>query len=120
MRKILFLSVLAFFLLAGCAKKIYKVTVIELVSVGCEHCEKIKPMVEELKREFRGKADFQLYDVTTDEGSKKAALYGLNGTPTFIFLDEKKIEYFRLENIIQKDVIAALINSHLNPPATIK
>jgi thiol-disulfide isomerase/thioredoxin len=113
--KKLFFVLMAMAVLAGCGmKKTYKVTLVELMASGCVHCEKVKPLVDELRKEYKDRVNFLIYDVTTKEGSEKAGLYGLKGTPTFIFLDEKGSEYFRLEQIIQKDVMEALLNSQLN------
>jgi|DewCreStandDraft_4_1066084.scaffolds.fasta_scaffold11689_7 thiol-disulfide isomerase/thioredoxin len=107
-----------FVIFSGCREnKKYKVTLIEIMSSSCEACiTTYKPMVEELKKEFSKTKDVQIkiYDTATDEGVKMANLYGITKLPTFIFLDENNVEYFRMKDIIIKEAIVALINTKLN------
>lgn len=117
MKKTLAVIFLLVMLSAGCTKKtVYKATLVELMASGCNACENLKPVMDELKKEYKGLVKFMIYDVKTPEGSEKAAGYTMKGTPTLIFLDENGMEYFRLENTMQKDVIAALLNIKTGPP----
>jgi thiol-disulfide isomerase/thioredoxin len=117
MKKIGVFILLTVILCAGCQKKIvYKATLVELMAKGCPACEKMRPDIEALKIEYAGLVNFRIYDVTTEEGSEKAGIYKLNGTPTLVFLDENGMEYFRLEKTIQKDVIEALLNTKTGNP----
>jgi thiol-disulfide isomerase/thioredoxin len=117
MKKTVLLALFAALMLAGCQNKIvYKATMVELMAKGCPACEKIRPVIEEIKAEYKGLADVQVYDVTSPEGEEKSGIYGLKGTPTLIFLDENGIEYFRLEKTIQKDVIEAILNIKTGAP----
>ena len=121
MKKMILTLICAVVVLQGCRHKIaYKATLVELMAKGCPHCEKIKPLIDEIRAEYNGLADVQVYDVTTDEGQEKSSIYGMKGTPTLIFLDENGIEYFRLSQTIQKDVVEALLNTKTGGPAVKK
>jgi thiol-disulfide isomerase/thioredoxin len=115
-KKIIILLTIILIIICACRdNKKYKVTLIEVMSSSCEECIKTyKPMVEQLKKEFAKQVKFKIYDTTTDEGVKVAEQYGVTKLPTFIFLDENGVEYFRMKDIIIKDAIAALINTKLN------
>jgi thiol-disulfide isomerase/thioredoxin len=117
MKKILFPVLCAAILLLGCQKKqAYKATLVELMAKGCPACEKARPLITEIQAEYKGLADVQVYDVTTEDGQEKSGIYGLTGTPTLIFLDENGIEYFRLAKTLQKDVIEAILNIKTGAP----
>jgi thiol-disulfide isomerase/thioredoxin len=116
MRKTLLFVLITAVFVFGCSKKHeYKGTVIEFMEPGCPACEKIKPMMEGLKTEYEGLIDFQIIDTRSEEGMEKTGNYGLKGTPTLIFLDKNGMEYFRLEKTIQRDIVAALLNTQINP-----
>jgi len=121
-KKLLILLIIAFIIFSGCKdNRKYKVTLIEIMSSSCDSCITVyKPMVEELKKEFKNRVKFLIYDTTTDEGVKMADRYGITKLPTFIFLDENGVEYFRMKDIIIKDAIAALLNTKLDENKGVK
>lgn len=111
----IFLTIILIIIFACRENKKYKVTLIEVMSSSCEECIKTyKPMVEQLKKEFAKQVKFKIYDTITDEGVKVAEQYGVIKLPTFIFLDENGVEYFRMKDIIIKDAIVAIIKTKLN------
>jgi thiol-disulfide isomerase/thioredoxin len=99
---------------AGCAKKDYKVRLIVISSSSCEACAKLAPSIESLKKRHSKEVGFTVLDVNKEGDGKKASMYGYTKVPTVIFLDGG-LEYFRLENTVQEDVIEALIISKLSP-----
>lgn len=121
-KKLIFLFIMLFIVLYGCKdNKKYKVTLIEIMSSSCDSCITVyKPMVEELKKQFKNRVKFLIYDTSTDEGAKIANQYGITKLPTFIFLDENGIEYFRMKDIIIKDAIAALLMTKLDNNQEVK
>jgi thiol-disulfide isomerase/thioredoxin len=117
MKKTILLVLFPAILLLGCQQKqVYKATMVELVAKGCPGCEAVRPLITQIKAEYKGLVDVQVYDVTTEEGQEKSGIYGLKGTPTLIFLDENGIEYFRLEKTLQKDVVEAILNIKTGAP----
>ncbi len=121
-KRLLILLILMFIVIAGCKdNRKYKVTLIEIMSSSCDSCITVyKPMVKELKKEFKNRVKFVIYDTATDEGVKMADRYGITKLPTFIFLDENGVEYFRMKDIIIKDAIVALLNTKLDENKVVK
>ncbi|MCX7698017.1 MAG: thioredoxin family protein [Candidatus Goldbacteria bacterium] len=114
-RIIIFLILICIFIYSCKNNKKYKVTLIKIMSSSCEECvTKYKPMIEEIKKEFsKEPVKFIIYDTSTDEGVKIANQYGITKLPTFIFLDENGVEYFRMKDIIIKEAISAIISTKL-------
>lgn len=114
-KKFIFLFAIIFFMIFGCKdNRKYKVTLIEIMSNSCEPCiTEYKAMIEELKNEFKNQVKFLIYDTSTEQGAEMAHKYDVIKLPTFIFLDENGVEYFRLKDIIIKDAMAALIKTKL-------
>lgn len=114
-KKFIFLIIMMFIMISGCKdNKKYKVTLIEIMSDSCEPCiTEYKTIVEELKKEFKNQVKFIIYNTNTDKGAEMAHKYDVIKLPTFIFLDENDVEYFRLKDIIIKDAMAALLKTKL-------
>lgn len=70
-----------------------KVVMLELGSVGCIPCEKMRPVMDKLKTKYNGKLDVIFVDVREDE--KTARRYGVYVIPTQVFLDKNGKEFHR-------------------------
>jgi len=105
MRKRLSVGVLIFFAVYGCsnagevdavlhaAKKDGKMVMLELGSVGCIPCEQMKPVMEKLKTNYKGKLEVIFVDVRKDrEDGRK---FGVAMIPTQVFLDRSGKEFHR-------------------------
>ena len=79
-----------------------KVTFIELGSVRCIPCKKMMPIMEEIKKEYKGQVKVIFYDVWTSEGKPYASKYKIRLIPTQVFLDKDGKEYFRHEGFFPK------------------
>lgn len=79
-----------------------KVTFIELGSVRCIPCKKMQPIMEEIKKEYKGQVKVVFYDVRTREGKPFAYKYKIRLIPTQVFLDKDGKEYFRHEGFFPK------------------
>jgi thioredoxin 1 len=75
----------------------YKVTFIELGSVGCIPCRMMQPVMEEVEKRYGDQVNVVFYDVRTPEGNPYAVKYNIRLIPTQIFLDKDGKEYFRHE-----------------------
>lgn len=107
MRKGLLISVVLLFILAfsNCsnaggidnllnkAKKEGKAVMLELGSVGCIPCEQMKPVMERLKKDYKGKLEVIFIDVRVDRES--ARRFGVYVIPTQVFLDKNGREFYR-------------------------
>jgi cytochrome c-type biogenesis protein len=70
---------------------------IEFYSEYCEICEKMEPMIAELKKECgESVADIKQVDVFGEEGGDLARKFGVFAVPTFVFLDGGGREEIRL------------------------
>jgi thioredoxin 1 len=80
---------------------------LELGSVGCQPCEKMTPILEELRKEFGGKLSVEFYDVRKDP--EPARQYGIKLIPTQIFVDASGKEIFRHEGFFAKEEIIPIL-----------
>jgi thiol-disulfide isomerase/thioredoxin len=68
---------------------------LELQSPYCLGCVAMKPAVDRLERELRGRLVVRRVDIQSAEGSKLADQYGIEVTPSFIFFDKAGVEQWR-------------------------
>jgi thioredoxin 1 len=79
-----------------------------LVDLGrgtCIPCKMMAPILEELKREYQGRALVEVIDLRDDPGAARE--YGINLIPTQIFYDAAGEEVWRHEGFLAKDAIVA-------------
>lgn len=106
--KIKFIAIAAFlmiFALSGCsqsagiddvlnnAKKEGKAVMLELGAVGCIPCEQMKPVMEKLRTNYKGKLEVIFIDVRNDKDT--ARRFGVYVIPTQVFLDKNGKEFHR-------------------------
>jgi len=75
---------------------------LELQSPYCLGCVAIKPVVDRLENELRGKLVVRRLDIQSAEGRQMTIQYGIELTPTFIFFDATGKE--QLRSVGQLDV----------------
>jgi thioredoxin 1 len=106
MRRFIIVTVLlSLFALSGCgnaavlddvlnnAKKEGKVVMLELGSVGCRPCEQMKPVMEKLRANYKGKLEVIFVDVRKDRENGRR--FGVAMIPTQVFLDKNGKEFHR-------------------------
>lgn len=79
-----------------------------LVDLGkgtCIPCKKMKPILDELKTEYEGKAVVRIIDLRDEP--KEAGRYGIRLIPTQIFFDAEGKEIYRHEGFLDKQAIKA-------------
>jgi len=86
-----------------------KVTFIELGSVKCIPCKMMKPIMEEIEKEYKGQVKVVFYDVWTAKGKPFARKYRIRVIPTQVFLDKNGKEYFRHEGFFAKDELVKVL-----------
>ncbi|MCM8768366.1 MAG: thioredoxin family protein [Candidatus Omnitrophica bacterium] len=77
-----------------------------LVDLGanqCLPCKMMAPILEELKREYRGRMEVEIIDVWQDP--RAGERYGIRVIPTQIFYDQEGRERFRHEGFMSKEDI---------------
>lgn len=66
-----------------------QVTLVDFWAEWCAPCKAIAPTVEELAKEYQGKA--QIGKLNVDENPKTATQYGIRGIPTLLLFKDGKI-----------------------------
>jgi thioredoxin 1 len=86
-----------------------KVTFVELGSIRCIPCKKMQPIMEEIKKEYKGQVKVVFHDVWTTKGRPYAYSYKIRVIPTQVFLDKDGKEYFRHEGFFPKKELAKIL-----------
>lgn len=76
---------------------------IDLGKGTCVQCKKMKPILDELKKEYEGKAIVEVIDLRYDR--QAARRYGIRLIPTQIFFDAEGNEIYRHEGFMDKQSI---------------
>ncbi len=82
------------------------VTMVDLGAGRCIPCKMMAPIIEELKKEYAGRASIVFIDVW--ENRDQAARFGISGIPTQIFYDKKGKEVSRHMGFLDKESIIAI------------
>jgi thioredoxin 1 len=84
-----------------------KVTMIDLGATECIPCKMMAPIIEELKKEYAGKADIIFIDVWKNPDQAKK--YGIRAIPTQIFYDANGKEVHRNVGFMDKKRIVEVL-----------
>jgi thioredoxin 1 len=80
-------------------------TLVDLGADKCVPCKMMKPVLDELTKEYVGRLKVEFYDVWKDPAPGKK--FGIRVIPTQIFLDPDGKELFRHEGYFSKEDILA-------------
>jgi thioredoxin 1 len=85
-----------------------RVTMIDLGATECVPCKMMAPILEELKKEYDGKADIIFIDVwkAPEQGKK----FGVRAIPTQIFFDTEGKEVYRHIGFMDKKRIVEILS----------
>ena len=86
-----------------------KVTFIELGSVKCIPCKMMKPVMDDIEKEYRNQVKVIFHDVWTETGKPYAQKYKIMVIPTQVFLDNNGQEYYRHEGFFPKDELVKIL-----------
>ena len=81
------------------------VTMVDLGAHKCIPCKMMAPIIEELSKEYKGKAAILFIDVW--EHREEAPKYGIRAIPTQIFYAKNGKEAYRHEGFMDKKSIVA-------------
>ncbi|RJQ77465.1 MAG: thioredoxin [Desulfobacteraceae bacterium] len=84
-----------------------RVTMIDLGATECIPCKMMAPIIEELKKEYAGKADIIFIDVW--KNPDQARKYGIRAIPTQIFYDADGKEVHRNVGFMDKKRIVEVL-----------
>ncbi|MFH1710194.1 MAG: thioredoxin family protein [bacterium] len=86
-----------------------KVTFVELGSVGCTPCDMMRPILDEIEKEYEGQVLVRFYDVRSLFGRPYAEKYNVRMIPTQVFLDNNGEEYYRHVGFFPKEEIVKIL-----------
>jgi thioredoxin 1 len=78
---------------------------VDLGSDQCKACKAMKPILDELRKQYAGRADIEFIDVNKMPVAKQ--LFGIRTIPTQIFYDGEGEEVWRHEGFLSKEEIEA-------------
>lgn len=86
------------------------VVLVEFFATWCGHCQRMEPIVEQVKELLAGKADVAQIDI--DKYQQAANEAGVTATPTFILFKDGK-EVWRHDGEIDGEVLLGKVQSAL-------
>jgi thioredoxin 1 len=89
------------------------VTLVDLGARTCIPCKLMAPILEELKEEYKGRAEVIFIDVWDAANKEKAKFFKISSIPTQIFFDKKGREVYRHIGFLDKDAIAKKLEALL-------
>lgn len=87
------------------------IALIDFYADWCGPCKIMKPIFEEVKKEYEGKIDFQKVDVEAD--AEKASKFGIMSIPTLVIMKDDQ-EMGRKMGAMPKDALTAWLDSYLS------
>ena len=87
-----------------------KVVLVEIFASWCPHCQRMMPIVAQIKELLEGQADVYQYDI--DKNSELASEVGADSIPTFIIYKDGK-EVWRESGEMDGQVLLSKIQSYL-------
>ncbi|MBP7390027.1 MAG: thioredoxin [Chitinophagales bacterium] len=88
-----------------------KVALIDFWAEWCGPCKAIGPMIEELSKEYEGKAVVGKVDV--DNNPETAMKYGIRNIPTLLFVKNGQV-VDKVVGAVPKANLVAMLNKHLS------
>jgi thioredoxin 1 len=83
------------------------VTMVDIGAKKCIPCKMMAPIMEELEKEYKGKAAIIFIDVWENPGEGKK--FGIRSIPTQIFYDKEGKEVWRHVGFLDKKSIVAML-----------
>ncbi len=89
------------------------VTLVDLGAKSCIPCKMMAPILEELKKEYQGRAAVIFVDVWDKANAGKAKAFNVMTIPTQVFFDKQGKEVYRHIGFLDKDSIVSKLEELL-------
>ncbi|MCL5103887.1 MAG: thioredoxin family protein [Armatimonadetes bacterium] len=76
---------------------------LELGAVWCPACQAMKPVIDDLKKEYKGKVMFQYIDVDKDKAASRK--YKVEAIPVQVFFDKNGKQVYSHVGVLSKNEI---------------
>lgn len=87
------------------------ITLTDFYADWCGPCKVMKPIFDEVEKEYEGKVEFRQVDVEAE--TAEAAKFGVMSIPTFVITKDGQ-EVDRKMGAMPKDALTAWLDSHLS------
>lgn len=84
------------------------VTLVDVGAASCIPCKMMAPLLEELKREYQGKAAVHFVDVRHDK--QAVDRFRIKGIPSQVFYDRRGREVYRHLGFMDKQAMTMILN----------
>ncbi|MCH5226371.1 MAG: thioredoxin family protein [Muribaculaceae bacterium] len=88
-----------------------EVVMVEFFASWCPHCQRMMPIVEQIKELLQGKVNIYQFDI--DEYTELAQSNGADSVPTFIIYKDGE-EQWRESGELEGQILLSKIESYLN------
>lgn len=89
------------------------VTLVDLGAKTCVPCKLMAPILEELREEYKGRAEVVFIDVWDQDNRNKVKAFKIISIPTQIFYDKQGAEVYRHLGFLDKESIVAKLEELL-------
>ena len=89
------------------------VTLVDLGATTCIPCKMMAPILEEMKEEYKGRAEVIFIDVWDKANEGKAKAFKIRSIPSQIFFDKQGQEAYRHVGFFGKDAIVSKLDELL-------
>lgn len=89
------------------------ITLVDLGAKTCIPCKMMAPILEELKEEYKGRAEVIFIDVREKANKVKARAFKVRSIPTQVFFDKQGREVYRHIGFLDKDSIVGKLEELL-------
>ena len=76
----------------------------------CGPCRVVKPILEDLAKEYEGRVKFEFINV--DEDAEQSVAYGIRAVPTLSF-EKDGVKLHRMNGAVSRTALAEIIEKHL-------